>query len=176
VLIDLAHMSERSLADTFELLDRLDRSAPVLVTHAGYRFGTQEYMLSEETVRRIAERDGVIGLIFARHQMQDGPPPVKLGRLPQPIPKRRLERSFQLLRAHIDRIAAIAGSHRHVAIGSDFDGFIKPTLAGLHDMRDMARLERRLREHYGEEIARQICSANALRPLETYWGGSGVPS
>ncbi len=176
VLIDLAHMSQRSLDDTFGLLDELDPSAPVLVTHAGYRFGIQEYMLSEETVRRIAQRDGVIGLIFARHQLQDGPPPIELGRLPQPTKRRRLERSFRTLRAHIDRIAEIAGSHRHAAIGSDFDGFIKPTLGGLHDMRDMARLERRLKGHYGDEIARQICSANALRPLEAYWGGSDGPA
>jgi membrane dipeptidase len=176
VLIDLAHMSQRSLDDTFALLDRLDPAAPVLVTHAGYRFGTQEYMLSEETVRRVAERDGVIGLIFARHQLQDGPPPVKLSRLPQPTRRRRFERSFQTLRAHIDRIHEIAGSHRHTAIGSDFDGFIKPTLGGMHDMRDMARLERRLESHYGDRIAQQICSANALRPLETYWGGSEGPA
>jgi membrane dipeptidase len=182
VLIDLAHMSERSLADTFELLDKLDPPprepgakprVTVLVTHGGYRFGEQEYMLSEETVKRIVARDGVIGLILARHQLEDGPPPLPPRRLPPLTRKRRFEASFATLRAHIDRIAEIAGSHRHVAIGSDFDGFIKPTLGGMHDMRDMARLERRLKSHYGPEIARQICSGNALRPLTAYWRGSG---
>lgn len=174
MLIDLAHMSERSLGDTFELLDQLDpqRSVPVLVTHAGYRFGTLEYMLSEETVERIVARDGVIGLIFARHQLEDGPPPVGPGRLPRLTRGRRLDASFATLCAHIDRICEIAGSHRHVAIGSDLDGFIKPTLGGIRDMRDMARLERRLRSHYGEDTARLICSGNALRPLTTYWRGS----
>jgi membrane dipeptidase len=178
VLIDLAHMSERSLHDTFELLDHLERrhsvSIPVLATHAGYRFGTQEYMLSEDTIREIANRDGVIGLIFARHQLEDGPPPVRPTPRPRLTKKRRFEASFATLCAHIDEIAKIADSHRHIAIGSDFDGFIKPTLGGMHDMRDMARLEERLESHYGNTIARSICSENALRPLTTYWGGAPV--
>ena len=42
---------------------------------------------------------------------------------------------------HIDRIRELTGSHRHVGIGSDLDGFIKPTLAGLQTMSDMAPLE-----------------------------------
>ena len=53
VLIDVSHMSERALADTFELLDHLDpaKSVPVVATHAGYRFGTQEYMLTPGDAR-----------------------------------------------------------------------------------------------------------------------------
>ena len=74
VLIDLSHMSTLAVADTFELLDRLDpdRPVPVLASHAGYRFGGQEYTLDEQTVELIAGRDGVIGLIFAQHQLNDG--------------------------------------------------------------------------------------------------------
>jgi microsomal dipeptidase-like Zn-dependent dipeptidase len=176
MLIDLAHMSQHSLDDTFGLLDELDPSAPVMVTHAGYRFGTQEYMLSEATIRKIAERDGVIGLIFARHQLEDGPPPVRPARRPRLTKKRRFDASFATLCAHIDEIARVADSHRHIAIGSDFDGFVKPTLGGLRDMRDMARLEQRLHSHYGNEIGRMICSDNALRPLTTYWGGDAAAS
>ena len=57
MLIDLSHMSEQSVADTFDLLDRLDAESgavptdhPVIASHAGYRFGDQEYMLSPETI------------------------------------------------------------------------------------------------------------------------------
>src|SRR5689334_7412372 len=47
VLVDVAHMSDRSREETFALLDSIDpdRSVPVFASHAGYRFGTQEYML-----------------------------------------------------------------------------------------------------------------------------------
>jgi microsomal dipeptidase-like Zn-dependent dipeptidase len=167
-------MSERSLADTFALLDRLDpeRSVPVLATHAGYRFGSQEYMLRAETLRTIAERNGVVGLIFAQHQLNDGVPgPGARGPGSRVGKRRRSERSFEVLCRHIDRIREETGSHRHTAIGSDLDGFIKPTLAGLEDMRDMAGLERALRERYGEEDGELICSGNSLRVLASFWGG-----
>jgi microsomal dipeptidase-like Zn-dependent dipeptidase len=174
VLLDVSHMSERSLADTFALLDRLDRdrSVPVLATHTGYRFGAQEYMLQAETLRRIAQRNGVVGLIFAQHQLNDGLPNARPRRLGFMVGKRRrFERSFEVLCRHIDRIREVTGSHRHTAIGSDLDGFIKPTLAGLEDMRDMAGLERALRERYGEEDGELICSGNSLRVLTSFWGG-----
>jgi microsomal dipeptidase-like Zn-dependent dipeptidase len=165
VLIDVSHMSERALADTFALLDELDpgRSVPVLASHAGYRFGKQEYLLSEETVRAVAARDGVIGLIFAQHQLLDG------------LPRKAtasFEESFEAICAHVDKIAAITGSHRHTGLGSDFDGFIKPTLAGLESEADMARLDTELRARYGDEDAEAITSGNALRLLRGYWSGA----
>jgi microsomal dipeptidase-like Zn-dependent dipeptidase len=178
VLIDLSHMSERSLEDTFALLDELDpdQSTPVFSTHAGYRFGTQEYMLAAPTIERIKERDGVVGLIFAQHQLNDGlveepqaPSAPTQPRLPKP---RSFEDSVALLRTHIDRIREITGSHRHTAIGSDLDGFIKPTLPDLEDMRDMARLQGALRGAYGEGDAELICSGNAMRLLTEHWGGA----
>lgn len=175
VLIDVSHMSERSLSDTFALLDRLDpqSSVPVLATHTGFRFGTQEYLLDRPTLERIAKRDGVVGLIFAQHQLDDGLPTPTLRRFGSPLPqRRRFEQSFDVLCRHIDAIREATGSHRHTAIGSDLDGFIKPTLPGLDDMRDMARLERALRERYGEEDGELICSGNALRVLQSYWRGS----
>jgi microsomal dipeptidase-like Zn-dependent dipeptidase len=173
VLIDVSHMSERSLHDTFELLDRLDpdRLVPVLASHAGYRFGGQEYMLDAATIERIAARDGVVGLIFARHQIEDGLPRAG-GRRTRLSKKRRFEASFETLCRHIDEIHRITGTHRHTAIGSDLDGFIKPTLPGLDDMRDMRRLEHALRHRYGDEDAAAICSGNALRLLSTYWEGA----
>lgn len=128
MLIDLSHMSERALEDCFSLLDELDpqRETPVLSSHSGYRFGRQEYNLTDATIGRIAERDGVI---FAEHQLLDG-----LGRSPK-----SLEGSVAALAQHVDRIAELTGSHRHTAIGSDLDGFIKPTLAGLQTMRTCDR-------------------------------------
>jgi microsomal dipeptidase-like Zn-dependent dipeptidase len=177
VLIDLSHMSARALEDTFALLDELDsdRSTPVMATHAGYRFGTQEYMLAASTIERIKERDGVVGLIFAQHQLYDGL--VEGPRSPSPPPPPRLpkpgsfEDSVALLRTHIDRIRDITGSHRHTAVGSDLDGFIKPTLPHLEDMRDMAPLQQALRGAYGDDDAELICSGNGMRLLTEYWGG-----
>jgi microsomal dipeptidase-like Zn-dependent dipeptidase len=164
VLIDVSHMSERALGDTFALLEEIDPDGgvPVIASHAGFRFGAQEYALSEATIERIAARDGVIGLIFAEHQILDG-----LDERPE-----GLGASVDVLARHVDRIREITGSHRHAAIGSDFDGFVKPTLPGLQTMADMGPLEKAFEERYGSEAAALICSGNALRPLREYWGGA----
>src|SRR5262249_23184728 len=124
-----------------------------------------------ETIERIAARDGVVGLIFAQHQLYDGLTDRPFPRWGRPLKKsRRFDDALWVLRRHIDRIHEITGSHRHTAIGSDLDGFIKPTLPGLQDMRDMARLQSALSEHYGAE-AELICSGNGMRLLTDYWGG-----
>ncbi len=162
VLVDVSHMRADAIAETLQLLDEADpeRSLPVVSTHAGFRFGKQSYMHDEATVRRIAERDGVIGLITAEHQLLDG--------LDEARPE-DFSGSFAVLCRHIDRIAEVAGSHRNVALGTDFDGFVKPTLPDVQHMGDLERLERALSDHYGPEIARQITSENTLRVLRRLW-------
>ena len=65
---------------------------------------------------------------------------------------------------HIDAIAKVTGGHEHVAIGTDFDGFIKPTMTGLEGMKDMDKLERALDEHYGADAVK-MKSGNASRVL-----------
>jgi microsomal dipeptidase-like Zn-dependent dipeptidase len=158
VLIDLSHMNERALADTFALLDELDpsRDVPVIASHSPYRFGRQDYNLTAATIERIAERGGVVGLILAEHQAGDG-----LRR----SPTKSLDDSLALLFRHLDRLREITGSHAHSGIGSDLDGFIKPTLAGLDHAGQLADLERALVNRYGPEDAESISSGNVLRLL-----------
>ena len=53
ILIDISHMHPDAIAETFKLLDdELDPNCevPVVSTHAGYRFGEQEYMHDRDTV------------------------------------------------------------------------------------------------------------------------------
>jgi microsomal dipeptidase-like Zn-dependent dipeptidase len=161
ILIDLSHMSELAIADTFTLLDRLDAESgadptdhPVIAGHTGYRFGEQEYMLSPETIRRIAARGGVIGLIMAQHQLNDGDV--------NPDPDDPANTPGAVIR-HIDAIRETLGAatNDHVAIGSDLDGFIKPTMAGIETAAELRTLEAPLREAYGDADA--ILSDNALR-------------
>ena len=116
--------------------------------------------MDEPTLLRIAERGGVVGLILAQHQLRDGVPNGGGG----------LDGSFEVICRHVDRISEITGSDEHVGIGSDFDGFIKPTMAGLQSMSDLGKLEERLRNHYGEQKAGLICSGNVLRVLQAGWG------
>jgi microsomal dipeptidase-like Zn-dependent dipeptidase len=161
VLIDLAHMRGDAITETFALLHDLDpgHRFPVVATHAGVRFkeSTQHYQLSEDTVRKIADRDGVVGLILAQHQLNDGV---------RQRPARRLEQSVEVICRHIDRIEEISGPG-HVALGTDLDGFIKPTMGGLETAADLARLRDPLVGHYRDEAkVDAFLYGNARRVVE----------
>lgn len=164
VLVDVSHMTAEALRDTLSLLDQLDPpgEVPLIASHVGYRFGRQEYNLTADDIAAIARRGGVVGVILSEHQAADG------------LRHRRtktFEQSFEIVCRHLDRIHEITGSHEHSAIGSDLDGFIKPTLAGLSDEACMARLEDALVERYGVGDAERITSGNVLRLLRGYWRG-----
>jgi microsomal dipeptidase-like Zn-dependent dipeptidase len=158
ILIDVSHMRADALDETFALLDRLDAETgaqpeqyPVIASHSGYRFGSQAYMLDRGAIERIARRDGVIGLILARHQLQDGR-----------ADGEGIDHTVATIRAHIDAIHGVCGSHAHVALGSDLDGFIKPTMSGIESAEHLALLEQPLREAYPDD-ADAILSGNVLR-------------
>jgi microsomal dipeptidase-like Zn-dependent dipeptidase len=162
ILIDISHMRPQAIEETFRLLDELDpdRRVPVLASHGGYRFGGQKYMVDEDTALKIKEREGVVGLIMAQYQLNNGV-------------RRRHTKNFgdsiEVICKHIDKLAEITGSHRHIAIGTDFDGFIKPTMSGLEHMGDLRRLELALREKYRAEDVDLMTSGNALRVLRSVW-------
>jgi microsomal dipeptidase-like Zn-dependent dipeptidase len=161
VLIDVTHMSEPSLIETFALLDQRDpaRTLPVIASHMACRFGHLEYNMPDRFLRSIAARNGVIGVIVCEHYASDG-----LG--PKP---RSFAESFAIVCRHIDHIHTVTGSYDHIAIGSDHDGFIKPTLPGLEDPRTLARLADALEVHYGSAVAGKICSTNVRRVIDAVW-------
>jgi microsomal dipeptidase-like Zn-dependent dipeptidase len=168
ILIDLTHMSDTSIHQTLDLLDRLDpaKQVPVIASHGAYRFPQfprarqLEYNLGDDTIRRIAERRGVIGLILCKHYISHG-----LG----PFGPKGFEDSKKLLFQHIDRIREvtreISDRNDFVGIGSDLDGWIKPALPGMTHMGRMDELQDALAEKYGEAEARKISGGNALRVL-----------
>lgn len=162
ILPDLSHMSPEGIAKTLDLLDEIDphNTLPVVSTHAGYRFGKQKYMHDPDTLRRIADRKGIVGLIMAQHQLNDG--------LRRCRRTKDFDDAFEVICTHIDKIKEVTGSYDQIAIGTDFDGFIKPTMNGLESSGDLFRLERALRQAYPDN-AEQITSGNSLRVLRTLW-------
>ena len=132
----------------------------MISTHAGYRFGKQQYMCDEEILLQIKRRKGVVGLIMAQHQLNDG------------IRKKEtttLEESLEVICTHIDKIAEVTGGYEQIALGTDFDGFIKPSMGGLKDRGDLASLEAALIDRYGKENAERITWKNALGVLQRVW-------
>jgi len=166
VLVDISHMREDAIAETFRIVEALDaqtgrdpREYPLIVSHAGYRFGRRRYNLSDGTIARVAARGGVIGLIFAQHQLKDG-----LRR----TDTRTLDESLDLLGRHIDAIGP-----EQVAIGSDLDGFIKPTLGGIESAADLRPFADGLRARYPGR-ADAMLEGNALRVMRTRFASAAA--
>jgi microsomal dipeptidase-like Zn-dependent dipeptidase len=160
ILVDIAHMDAAALAETWELLDDIAPGKPVICSHGGYRCGGQQYMLDEPTVRRIADRGGVIGLIMAQHQLNDG---IRRTRT------KDLDASAAVVRTHIDRIHDIAGDYSNIALGTDLDGFIKPTMGGIESASDLEDLRGKLLDHYPADVVSAIGHGNAERVLRATW-------
>lgn len=158
VLIDVSHMRKDAIDATFRLVEELDRkegkNPPIIATHVGARdvVGDQSYNLDAETIRRIADRDGVVGLIMAQHQMGK---------------TKSKDHAREVLGKHARAIAAAAGDTDCTAIGTDLDGFIKPTLEGIERAPDLATLAEWIHELYPNDdgSAEAILHGNARRVL-----------
>lgn len=169
VLIDITHMDQQSIEQTFAILKKRDprRAVPVMATHSACRFGGYEYKLTDENIRDIAARHGVIGLIACRHWMAD--------KKPEP---RDFSESMKLMCDHIDHVqfAVPDDRYRTPALGSDFDGFIKPPLPGFDGPQVFPDVWQALADNYhSTTIANRICFENAMRVLNQYWGHSRRP-
>ncbi len=143
VLIDLSHMSEDAMAQTLTLLEQLDQETgsdpqdyPVLATHVGMRSANSDpqlYNLTPETAERVHARGGLIGLILAQHQLGSTSSAAE---------------SRATLQRHIEAISGLGGGLQHCALGTDLDGFIKPTLTGIEQAADLATLARWIQEDF----------------------------
>jgi microsomal dipeptidase-like Zn-dependent dipeptidase len=166
ILTDISHMSERAVTETFELVERLEgedakRNYPIIATHVGMQSAgpaarAQEYNLGDDIARRIAARGGVIGLISSQHQLGDAHSEAE---------------SAALVKAHLDAIGTAVGDASSVAaLGSDIDGFIKPTLEGFEKAQDFVKLEAWVRDA-GQDDPEAILHGNAERVIRAAFAG-----
>jgi membrane dipeptidase len=151
MIIDLAHTHPDCLSEACSL-----SRAPVIISHTGVqavRPATRN--VSDDDIKRVAETGGIIGIIYATTWISRNP--------------------FCGLGAvvdHFDHVRELVGS-RHLALGSDWDGFIM--VPG--PMGDAAGLPRLLslmrRRGYTEEELEGICGGNFLRVFREVVGASG---
>jgi membrane dipeptidase len=151
--LDTSHLSEESF---WEALDRFN--GPVLASHANCRaFVPTDRQLSDNMIRAIVERDGVIGIV---------PASVFL------VPGWRLDHGknvgLDAVVRHIEHICAIAGDPRHVGIGSDFDGGlgVEWLPAGIESSADLPRIgEALLAAGWSQDDVTGVLGGNWLRWL-----------
>lgn len=158
LILDLSHMTDEAF---FEALDRYE--GMVIASHSNARAlleGVErpERHLSDTAIDRLAERDGVMGVIPYNLFLLGGW---------QPSQGRDLVGIDHVV-AQIDHICQRLGTSRHVAIGSDFDGGFGLDKApqGLDSIADLGLIgEALLVRGYGQDDAEAILGGNWLRIL-----------
>lgn len=159
-ILDLSHMDEPA---AYEALDRYP--GPLMASHANcaalLRGAETNRHLSDRVIRRLLEREGVIGVIPFNAFLKAG--------WSRKRGSRREEVSLDTLIAHIDHICQLAGDSEHAAIGSDFDGgfglqSIPPELDSIADLQLIgAKL---IQRGYSQTDAANILGENWLRFLK----------
>lgn len=106
IVIDLAHMTDRSFFDVMEITSR-----PVIVSHVGVQAVCPvDANLSDERIRAIGKNGGLIGMEIVKTEIQKGAE--ETGELV----------TYDRVVDHIDHIADLIGVE-HVCLGLDFDNF-----------------------------------------------------
>ncbi|MCB1019703.1 MAG: membrane dipeptidase [Bryobacterales bacterium] len=109
LILDLVHTADTALDQALEIYQ-----GPVFCSHGNSRTLVDcDRQLTDDQIRRIIERDGVIGAVCDAWMIVPG-----WQRDAEPKPACSLEN----LADHIDHICQLAGNARHVGIGSDLDG------------------------------------------------------
>ena len=106
ILIDLAHMTDRSFFDVMEV-----STQPVMVSHVGVQAVCPvDANLSDERIRAIGKNGGLIGMEIVKTEIQKGSE--ETGELV----------TYDRVVDHIDHIADLIGVE-HICLGLDFDNF-----------------------------------------------------
>jgi membrane dipeptidase len=153
LILDISHLAEESF---WQAMDRF--SGRVVASHANCRaFVPTDRQLTDEMIRQIARRGGVIGTVLANRFLVAGW--TKDAR--QPV-------TLEAVTQHMDHICQLTGSAAHCAIGSDFDGGfgVETTPAELDSVADLGKIGAALsaRGYRAEDVA-GILGGNWLRLL-----------
>ncbi|GAB4471368.1 MAG: membrane dipeptidase [Anaerolineales bacterium] len=156
--LDISHMDEAAALAALDLYE-----GKVIATHANAKAllkGVESNRhLSDLVIRRLVERDGVIGIIpfnaFLKADWKEGDP--------------REAVNLRDLVAQIDYICQLAGDSLHVGIGSDFDGGFgwQSVPQEIDTIADLQKLSPLLIERgYTSQDIAHIFSTNWLRCCE----------
>lgn len=151
-VLDLSHLAEEAC------LQAIDRYEGVIIaSHSNpRRFRATDRHLPDDTIRLLAERDGVMGIVpynrFLSNTWTPSDP-----RLP-----------LTIVADAIDYICQLTGSAHHVGIGTDFDGGfgLEMIPSGLDTIADIYLIADVLRQRgYQEADIDGIMNGNMLRKL-----------
>jgi membrane dipeptidase len=144
--VDVSHASERTLDDVVAIAGEF--AGPVVATHSNVRaLADHPRNLSAAQLRAIARTGGVVGINFHAPYLARG----RAATLDDVV-------------EHIRYAVRVAGA-RHVALGSDFEGDVRPP-PQLSSVAKLPHLARALLDAgFGASDVRAVLADNALRLL-----------
>jgi membrane dipeptidase len=153
-ILDLSHLSEHAY---LEAIDRYE--GVIIASHSNPRkFCNTDRHLSDTMIERLAERDGVMGIVpfnrFLSNKWKKGDP--------------KSDIPMSVVVDAIDYVCQLTGSAAHVGIGSDFDGGfgLESIPDGMDSTSDLLRIGAALKTlGYSEEDTAAILGGNMLRKL-----------
>lgn len=151
VFVDLAHLHPRGFWDAVR---NTSREQPLIVTHSGVSGVYPHWRnLDDDMLRAIADRGGVVGLIYHSYYLGD----------------RLLSGKLDTLVQHFVHAGKVIGRDK-LALGSDWDGLIC-TPRDMKTCLDLPKLVEKLsRAHFSDSEIQGILGGNFLRALERLRG------
>jgi membrane dipeptidase len=149
--LDVAHASPRALEEMFAR-----KNLRPFSSHTGAKGATNHWRnLSDEALKTIADRGGVVGIIFSRYFVGGS--------------------NFDDIARHIEHAINVMGEEG-VGLGSDFDGFI-PLPQGMRDVRDLPKLtDALLKRGFPEARVEKVLGRNLTRFFQELLGAAkGLP-
>ncbi|MBT3343172.1 MAG: peptidase M19 [Gemmatimonadetes bacterium] len=162
IIVDVTHLTD---AAHWELLDCYD--GPICASHHNCRTLTPgQRQLTDDMIRSIAERDGVIGTAFDAWMLDpDWRRDLRSG-------DQQTAATLQTVVDHIDHTAQLMGSSRFCGIGTDLDGGFgtEQSPRDLNTIADLPQLVCLLSDRgYSDQDIDGILCANWLRLLKKTW-------
>jgi membrane dipeptidase len=155
-VLDLSHAAEEAF---LEAVDRYE--GPIIASHSNPRhFCNTDRHLTDDMIRRLAERDGVMGAVLLNGFMWTGRDKT------DPKVNTPLSRYLDI----IDHICQVTGSARYVGIGTDADGGFgyERIPAELDTVADLGLIGAGLKARgYSSDDIKGILGGNFLRVLRT---------
>jgi membrane dipeptidase len=166
MVLDVTHLADESLGEALDLF-----RGSVLASHHNCRAlvpGSRQ--LADEQIRRLIERDAVIGAAFDSWMLCPG---YVFGETPNS--KVRME----AVADHIDHVCQLAGNARHAALGTDLDGGFgrEQSPHDLDTIADIQKISAILRARgYPDPDVEGVMHGNWLRFFRKAWTGRAVAS
>ncbi len=154
---DVSHLSDRSFADLCAATPRR-----VFASHSNCRAitdptGANQRHLTDAQIREIVRRGGVIGINLYSAFLREGL-------------KEKGRASVADVVAHVERVCEIAGSRKHVGMGSDMDGGFSADRMpeGIDRPRDYRRIAEALSARgWSDDEVMDFAAGNWMRMFES---------